>query len=339
MRPAINDSTFLANSLRVSVLLILLLITLGCAVYYFWFGHSIIDAFYMTIITIATVGFGEVRPLDDEGKIFTSILILLSVFIFAYAVTSVSAYLVSINSVFDYKLRKMEKKISNLENHIIICGYGRNGRQAAEKLNSFGREFVVIEQDENALRDLADNGFLFVSGNATEDETLLKSGVKHAGNLITTLPSDTDNVFISLTSRQMNSKIKIVSRASDESSIRKLKFAGANNIIMPDKIGGDHMASLIVAPDLIEFLDNLSVSTHGNMNIQEIFLYNMPEVRTLRDLDIKDRTGCIIIGYKNSAGDYIINPDNDLAVSSEGRIIVLGNNEQIQKFNSLFNLG
>lgn len=338
MKSAFNDSIFLTNKLRISIALILLLLVFGCSVYYFRFGHSMVDAFYMTVITIATVGFGEVKPLDEEGKIFTSVLILLSVFIFAYAVTSVSAYLVSVNSVLAYKLRKMEKKINSLENHVIICGYGRNGRQAAERLKSFDRDFVVIEQNENALRELAENGFLVVAGNATEDDSLLKAGIKKAGHLITTLPSDTDNVFISLTSRQMNHHIHIISRASDESSIKKLRIAGTNNIIMPDKIGGDHMASLIVAPDLIEFLDNLSVSTRGSMHIQELYLNNLPEIKYLKDLNVHEMTGCSVIGYKNPSGDYIINPEHNQPVSSDGRIIVLGNNEQIRKFNAVFNL-
>ena len=337
MNGDVNKGSFLGNRLLIAISLMVTLIGIGTGVYYLRYGYTFIDAFYMTIITVATVGFGEVNPLDNEGKIFTSFLILISIFIFAYAVTSVSAYLVSINSVFKYNLRKMEKAINELQGHVIICGYGRNGRQAANKLKNFNRNFVVIENNENILKELTENGLLFVEGNATDDDTLMKAGIRNASHLITTLPADTDNVFISLTSRQMNPGIHIVSRASDESSIRKLRIAGADNIIMPDKVGGDHMASLIVAPDLIEFFDNLSVTTHGAMNVREVLIKNLPEAKILNDLDIKPLTGCTIIGYKSSSGEYTINPEHDLKVTPDGKIIVLGNKEQIKKFNSVFN--
>jgi len=306
------------------------------SVYHWIFEYSWIDAFYMTIITITTVGFGEVVPLSSEGKIFTSILILFSIFIFAYAVTTVSAYLVTINSVFNYNKRKMEKNIDKLSGHVIICGYGRNGRQAAQKLKSYDKEFVIIEQNKDHIEDVQREGYLYVTGNAIEDDTLIKAKIKKADFIISTLPSDSDNVFITLTAKQLNNKILVVSRASDESSIKKLKIAGADNIIMPDMIGGDHMASLIVAPDLIEFLDNLSLSTSGSMNIQEILLKGLPEIKTISQLKIKDKTGCTIIGYKTHEGDYIINPDADMPVVDEGRIIVLGNPLQIQRLNHVF---
>ncbi|MGB4839101.1 MAG: NAD-binding protein, partial [Saprospiraceae bacterium] len=279
-----------------------------------------------------------VEPLSDDAKIFTAFLILFSIFIFAYSVTTISAYLVTINSVFNFNQKKMENSINKLKGHVIICGYGRNGKQAAKKLLSYKRDIVVIEEEEDAIKELEEDGILYIDGNATEDESLVKAGIKNADFLITTLPSDTDNVFITLSSKQMNKKMLVVSRASEESSIKKLKIAGADNIIMPDKIGGDHMASLIVAPDLLEFLDNLSVSASGSINIQEIMLTNMPEIKTIDELKIKEKTGCTIIGYKTKSGNYIINPDHIMPVGQEGRIIVLGNTAQILKLNQVFNI-
>lgn len=333
-----HQNEYLRSGLWKSLMLISVLILIGISGYYFFFEYSIIDAFYMTIITVGTVGFGEVSPLNDFGKIFTSLLILFSIFIFAYAVTTISAYLVSINSILDYKKRKMQQKINTLKNHVIICGYGRNGKQAAAKLRSYNRQFVIIEQKKEIIEILNQEGILNIEGNATDDETLIKAGISHASFLITSLPSDSDNVFITLTAKQLNSKLSIYSRASEESSLKKLKIAGADHVIMPDKIGGDHMASLIVAPDLIEFLDNLSASTAGTMNVQEIMLTNLPQIKTIRDLHIRENTGCTVIGYKMENGEYIVNPDIDFQVKTDGRIIVLGNTVQIKNLNKVFGL-
>lgn len=333
-----TNSNYLYAHLIVAIVLVILLIVIATGIYYWVFDYDWVDALYMTIITIGTVGFGEVNPLSEGGKIFTSVLILVGIFIFAYAFTTISAYLVSINSVFNFNQKKMETNIRNLKGHIIICGYGRNGKQVANKLRRFKRDFVIIEQNPNSIKEISEEKFLYVEGNATEDDVIQKAGIANAKYLITTLPSDTDNVFITLSSKQMKKDIIVVSRASEESSIKKLKIAGADNIIMPDKIGGDHMASLIVAPDLIEFLDNLSVPETGSMNIQEIILSSFPEIKTIADLKIHEKTGCTVIGYKNQEGHYIINPGSNHKVEQQGRIFVLGNNQQINKLNIEFKL-
>lgn len=332
------ESVYLNTNLVRALVLVVLLLAIGVGGYYFAFGYDLVDAFYMTVITIGTVGFGEVHPLDEGGKIFTSFLILFSIFLFAYAVTTISAYLVSINSTKSLKTKRMQQKIQNLSHHIIVCGYGRNGKQAVEKLQAYGREFVIIEQDKEVVNILEQENLLYVEGNGTEDDTLIKAGIHQASFLITTLPSDTDNVFITLTAKQLNPKLTIYSRASEESSCKKLKIAGAQNVIMPDKIGGDHIASLIVAPDLIEFLDNLSSFHAGKMNIQEIIISPQHKLNKIGDLMILEKTGCTVIGYKSTSGEYIINPGNEYTVQPQGRIIVLGNNDQINLLNNMFGL-
>ena len=328
--------SFLKAGLIKALSLIIVVLFAGSAGYYFLFGYTFIDAVYMTILTVATVGFGEVVPLDNGGKIFTSLLILVSIFVIAYGVTTITTYLASINSVQEFKKRKMQQKINQFNNHVIVCGYGRNGKQAAARLMSFNKDFVIIEQNKSIIEELNDENLPFIEGNATDDETLLKAGVKNAGFLISSLPSDADNVFITLTAKQLNPKIQIFSRASEDTSVKKLKIAGAQHVIMPDKIGGDHMASLIVAPDLIEFLDNLSSPEFGSMNIQELLMINFPKAEKLNDLKIREKTGCTVIGYKTEAGKYIVNPDDDYPVEHEGRIIVLGNKMQITKLNEIF---
>ena len=324
-----------------AVTLLLMLLAIGVLGFRIMSNYSWIDAIYMTVITITTVGFGEVQPLDDFAKIFTIFLILASVIIVGYALTVITEYILSKNDIEELKLKKMQKKIDSLSNHIIICGYGRNGKQAASKLLAHGKPFVIIEKDNEIAERFQSETMPFIIGNANEDDTLFKAGIDRASTLICALPDDADNLFVVLSARQINKDMCIISRASQETSYKKLKLAGANNVIMPDKIGGDHMASLVVVPDLIEFIDNLSIVGQANINIEEIStekLYNTDEVKTIRDLDLRKKTGCTVIGYKNGNGEYVVNPDAGIKLLPNSKIIVLGQPEQIQKLNSLYNI-
>jgi voltage-gated potassium channel len=295
---------------------------------YTWF-----DAFYMTIITVATVGYGEVEPLSTGGKIFTAFLIITSFGTFAYAVSSITKF------VFDgefndfFKNRKLNATIEKLTDHVIICGYGRNGRQAAQVLKKHHKRFVVIENNSK-LNESITHQFkeLVLTGDATQDEILLKAGVMSAKALITTLPVDADNLFIVLTARNLNKNLTIISRASEDNSDTKLKIAGANNVIMPDKVGGAHMASLVMKPDVMEFIDHITAEGGDNINLEEISFNIIPEAlknKTLKDLEIRNRSGANIIGYKTAMGEYIVNPSADTRIIPQSKLFVLGTPEQI----------
>jgi voltage-gated potassium channel len=235
----------------------------------------------------------------------------------------------------------MQKKVNSLSSHVIICGFGRNGKQAAKKLLMHKRSFVVIESNKELIDKHQDDDIFFVCGDANEDEVLQLAGIENAECLISALPNDSDNVFLVLSARQMNSKLRIISRASDESSISKLKLAGANNVILPDNIGGDHMASLVVVPDLLEFVDNLSIVGSSSINIEEIAvkkLYNTSIIKTIQDLELRKKTGCSVIGYKTESGEYVINPEANQKLAPNSKVIVLGRPEQIQHLNSTYNI-
>ena len=324
-----------------AVFLLLILLIIGILGFRFMSDYSWLDALYMTVITITTVGFSEVNPLDPESKIFTIFLILTSVVIVGYALTIITEYILSKNGLEELKQKKMQKRIDNLNGHIIICGYGRNGKQAATKLIAYDKPFVVIEKDKEIVEKYQSDLVPFVLGNANEDEILMKAGVDRSHCLISALPNDADNLFVVLSARQINKSMNIISRASQETSYKKLKLAGANNVILPDKIGGDHMASLVVIPDLIEFIDNLSIVGKSNINIEEVEvekLYDTNKIKTIRDLDLRRKTGCNVIGFKDLNGDYIVNPEADLKLVPNSKIIVLGRPEQIQKLNTLYNI-
>lgn len=322
-----------------AVFLLILLLVIGVFGFKLMSNFTWIDALYMTVITITTVGFQEVQPLDDATKVFTIFLILTSVFILGYALSVITEYILSKNDFEELKQKKMQKKIDNLKNHIIICGYGRNGRQAATKLLAYSKPFVIIEKNKE-LVDKIENEFMpYVLGNASDDDILMKAGVDRASCLISALPNDADNLFIVLSTRQINKKINIISRASQETSYQKLKLAGANNVILPDKIGGDHMASLVVVPGLMEFIDNLSIVGKSNINIEEIAVEKFTrEIKTIKDLDLRKKTGCTVIGYKDENGEYIVNPEANLSLAPNSKIIVLGRPEQIDVLNSVYNV-
>lgn len=329
----------LGSKINTIIILVLSTLTLGTAGYMLLSDYSFIDALYMTVITVTTVGFGELRPFSVQEKVFTIFLILTSITVFGYAISAFSEYLVS-GKLFEYfKHKNVEKKIKKLKNHTIVCGYGRNGKQAILKLRNYNRDIVVIENDKDIVEKLDELEILNIEGDATIDDVLIKAGIENAENLITALPSDADNLFVVLSARQLNRNIKIISRASKESSYGKLKIAGADNVIMPDKLGGDHMASLVTTPDVIEFVDRLTIEGETTANLEEINIDILPKGyigKTILDLDLRKKTGCTVIGYRNIDKDYIINPESSTVLISGAYLIVLGRPEQIIKLRELF---
>ena len=317
-----------------------LVLLFGVLGYRFISDYSWIDAFYMTIITVTTVGFSEVRPMGPQGKIFTVLLIITSVFIVGFAISVITEYILSRNSLQLLKKKRVKNTIEKLSNHVVVCGFGRNGMQAAQRLKAYKTPFVVIERDKELIEKY-DNEILFVEGDANDDEVLLEAGINRAQSLITALPDDATNLFVVLSARQLNEKLFIISRASLVNSQKKLILAGANKVIMPDKIGGDHMASLVVMPDLITFMDKLSMEGGDTTNLEEVAIEDFAgqvNCNSLRDLDLRKKTGCTIIGYIAPDGDYIINPEADLKLQPKSKVIVLGRPEQIRKLNKMFHI-
>lgn len=298
------------------------------------------EAFYMTIITVATVGFQEVHPLSEGGRMFTAFLIITSFGTFAYAITSISKYVLDGEFRNYFNNYRVNTEIQKLNQHIVICGYGRNGKQAAQVLKNKKQKFVVVESSKELFETLsATNIDLFIEGDATQDEVLQRAGIEKAKALITTLPVDADNLFIVLSARALNPNLIIISRASDDNSDRKLKTAGANNVIMPDKIGGAHMASLVMQPDIMEFVDFITGQGGDHIKLEEITFEKLPsnfKNKSIRELEIRNKSGANIVGFKTENGEYVINPSPDTIMIPDAKLFVLGTTEQIAKLKDLF---
>ena len=328
------------SKIILSLSLVAGILLFGVLGYRFISGYTWLEAVYMTIITVTTVGFGEVRPLGTEAKIFTIVLIILSVFIFAFSISVITEFILSRNSIQHLKLKKVRNTIASLDRHVIVCGYGRNGMQAAARLNAYNKPFVVIERDKDLIEKY-ESDVLFLEGDASDDDILMQAGITKAQYLISALPDDAANLMVVLSARQLNKKLFIISRASLITSQKKLELAGANKVIMPDKIGGDHMASLVVIPDLVTFMDKLSTEGKHTTNLEEVAIEDFAEkmeYNSLRDLDLRRKTGCTIIGYIEPNGNYIINPEADLPLQPKSKVIVLGRPEQIRKLNEMFQI-
>ncbi|NIJ44656.1 voltage-gated potassium channel [Wenyingzhuangia heitensis] len=327
------------NKIYKGLFLFAIVLAIGTVVFFWAFNYSLLDAFFMTIITITTVGFGEVQPLDSGGKLFTILLLLMSIGVYGYLVTVISDFFSNNVLMEAFRIKKELKEIAKLEGHTIICGFGRNGRQSYEKLKKFNKTCVVIEQKEEFIENPIYHDVQFVKGDATSDDVLRNAGIEKASHLIAALPSDANNVYIVLSSRQLNATLDIVSRANDENATEKLKIAGANHVIMPDKLGGDHMASLLVTPDLVEFVNRINMEGDSNANLEEIGVDELPPeymMKSIQDLDVRRNSGCNVIGFITEDDEYIVNPSSKMILKPHCKLIVLGRPEQIKKFKEIY---
>ncbi len=304
-------------------------------------GYSLLESFYMTVITLSTVGFKEVRPLSDLGQMFTAFLIISSFGIFAYAISVVTRSVLSGELGSYYKVYRLQNQIEKLEGHVIICGYGRNGRRAARKLEAYKQKFVVIENDESIVsQHLSGDDVLFIRGDATTDEVMSLAGIEKAKSLITTLSKDADNLYVVITARELNKTLNIISRAATSSAEKKLKAVGANHVVMPEGVGGAHMATLVMSPNIVEFLEYISIEGSSAINLEEIEvsqLTNSAESLQLKDLALRQKTGCSIIGLKSPEGEYIINPGAEAMITPNSKLFVLGKPQEIKDLYKFLN--
>jgi len=314
--------------------LLLSIIIIGTTGYYL-LGFTPSEAVYQTIITIATVGFEEVHQLDNRGMWFTSFMVIFSIGIFFYAVTSFTRFIVEGVFMNTYKDNKVKRKINKISDHVVICGYGRNGKQVVIELHEHNVKTVIVEQNPEIAQVLRETpGMLYVEGDATDEEVLKQTHMESARAMITTLPQDADNLFVVLSAKELNPDIKIISRASQDNSDVKLKRAGATNVIMSDKIGGQRMAKLVAQPDVVEFMELILLQSEDNVVLEEISCHNLASCfagKSILELGIRNSSGANIIGLKREDKSYMINPVPETTLTASDKLFALGTRSQINQ--------
>jgi voltage-gated potassium channel len=327
---------------KIGIGLLLFLVAAGTVGYYFIEGWDIPDSLFMTILTMATIGFKDLDTLSQEGKIFTIGLIVTSLGSLAYVGINMARFVFDGELANYLKTYRVDKKIAKLKNHVIIVGFGRNGEQAAIELAEHGVEFVIVDKRDNVVSRIRENReLLYIKGDATHEEVLEQAGIYEARALIATTPNDADNVFVVLTARSMNPGLTVISRASEMGSQMKLKRAGATNVIMPERIGGQRMAKLVHQPDVVEFFESILLQKTQDVSLEEISCRNLAQQfvgKSILDLRIRELSGANIVGIKTGGARYIFNPDPKMIVSRNDQLFVLGNPAQIKKMKELLEM-
>ena len=296
--------------------------------------YRLLDSVYMTVITLSTVGFKEVEPLSDSGKLFVAVYILLNIGIYAYIVSTITTYIFGGEFQKIYKNIMLGREVKKLKNHVIVCGYGRHGSRACQELKKNNTDYVIIEKDPNRLELPDGEKSPVING----DDTLSMAAIKNARALITTLPHDADNVYITLTAKELNPNLLVISRATDHNSEKKLYRAGADKVVLPDILGALHMANLITRPNVIEFLEILNGVRDSELKLEE-FEYSQlkDKYKTLKELDISKITVATVVGVKYHEQGFLFGPKHDTQIGQKDVLILLGSEDSLHRFKDYLN--
>jgi len=299
-------------------------------------GATVLDALYMTIITITTIGYGEVIKLDEWGRLFTIIVALTGIGSLFYSLTVMMDHLVTLRVMDPSGKRRMQREIDRLENHVMIAGLGRVGKQAALELAESRVPFVIVDPRPESLTYAQQHGYLLVPGDATDDEVLQAAGIGCANGLIVTTGDDASNLYIVLSARVLRSDLYIVSRAVDDSSIPKLIRAGANRAISPYAIGGRRLAHLILSPAVVDFFDTVIKRGDESLNLEGIKVYEGAQVvgQSIAELKLREVTGASVLVVLRESR-VLPNPDPELVLNVGDQLLALGTMEQLDRLEEL----
>ena len=320
-----------------SVLMLIGIVAFGTSGYYFVEHMPLFEAFYMTIITISTVGYAEIVPLTPAGRALTIVIIILGITVGAYTIGMLVRAFIEGEMLKIFGRRKVQKQITELKDHYIVCGFGRIGRIICNELAADNVNFVVIEQEPSIIEKIESKNYLFIEMDATSEEALLKAGIMKAKGIATALRSDANNVFITLTAKGLRPDIYILARASHENNEDKLSRAGASRVVSPHLIGGKRMAQVLKRPTVVDFIDIATMGSSLGLMMEEAMIGKGSDLinKNLIDSNLRKDFGVIIVAIKKMAGNMIFNPMPSETLESGDVMVVIGKKEDLQRMNAV----
>jgi voltage-gated potassium channel len=325
------------KNIRLSLILLLLTITYGVLGFHFVEDMPYFDALYMTVITISTVGFQEVRPLSTAGRVLTMTIISGGIMIAAYTIGTLVRVLIEGEFKKTFGRRKVEKQISALKDHYIICGYGRIGSLICQELREYQKDFVVIENHDAAIERMEADKVLYLTLDATVDSTLISAGIMRARGIVPAVGSDSDNVFITLTAKGLRPDIFVLARASDEKNEIKLKRAGATRVVSPYLIGGKRMAQVLIKPTVVDFIDIAVTEGSLGLLMEECRIKPNSDMvgKNLVESNLRRDYGVIVVLIKKHDGTMIFNPQSTETLEANDLLVVLGKKEDMKRMSDV----
>lgn len=329
------------GSVFLGVTLLCVWVLFGMAGLIFVEDYSVLEAFYMSVITISTVGFHEVRPLSPSGQLFISFLIFAGLATALYTLTALGQLVLEGELAEILGQRRMKSELEKLENHYIVCGYGRVGKTVVEGLTEQGIEFCVLEKDPAVEEELRASEIIYLIGDSTDDSQLEAAGITRAAGLLALLPSDADNLYLTLTARVLNPDLAIVTRASDEKAEIKLKRGGADHVVSPYRIAGLRLLHAAINPAVVELMEIVTHRQYLHLNLSEIRVCEGSALanRSIAEAEVRKRYGVIIVAIKKTTGDMIFNPDPLEKVSVDDTLVALGKDADIRKLEEACEAG
>jgi len=320
-----------------SVLMLIGIVAFGTSGYYFVEHMPLFEAFYMTIITISTVGYAEIVPLTQAGRALTIVIIILGITVGAYTIGMLVRAFIEGEMLKIFGRRKVQKQITELKDHYIVCGFGRIGRIICNELAADNVNFVVIEQEPSIIEKIESKNYLFIEMDATSEEALLKAGIMKAKGIATALRSDANNVFITLTAKGLRPDIYILARASHENNEDKLSRAGASRVVSPHLIGGKRMAQVLKRPTVVDFIDIATMGSSLGLMMEEAMIGKGSDLinKNLIDSNLRKDFGVIIVAIKKMAGNMIFNPMPSETLESGDVMVVIGKKEDLKRMNAV----
>lgn len=314
-----------------------LLLLGGTVGYHVLEGWPLFDSLYVTVLTLTTIGYGDVMPKTYGGRLFTMVLALGGVFTLFYVAAEFIRAVVSGEVRALLGKQRMERTLAELKDHLIVCGYGRMGKLVCREFAAEGVPFVLIDRNEQALEDFAVPGGVALHGDATSDDVLKAAGVERARALVTVVASDSDNLYITMSARLLNDKLFIVARAESEHAGQKLERAGANRVVSPYVIGGSRVAQAVLRPTVVDFIELATRTEYFDLQIEETRLAAWSELvgRTLKDSQVRERFGVMIVAIKKPSGHMVYNPPGEAPLEAGDILIALGQRRQLDELDKL----